>query len=508
MIAGTLRSPPLPHILRQVSAPGAGFERPASFAVASHRRCAPGVCAVRGCAAVYGRGRKVSNQSGRESLRDVLVVSYYFPPCGGPGVQRVLKFVRYLPDNGYRPHVLTVSESADFPVRDPSLAAEVPAQARVHRSPVCEFYSLYHLINRSPGSRTVQLATSAREARGLRARILRLLRGSLFIPDGRMGWYPGGIRAGRRICREEPVKLIFASGPPFTAHWIAARLAGKTGLPLVLDFRDPWIGAPFYPTRPGWAGRLDRRLESSCLRRASAVLTVNREIREDLLHRHRFLEPDSVRILPNGFDPADFAGATEPAAEEWTLAHTGTLPARRFPEGLVPGLIEFMRTEPAAAGSMRLHLAGSIDPDLRPVIFQPGLEPVLQDEGYLPHAESVRLLRRSHLLLLLIEDGPRAGGILTGKLFEYLASGRPILALAPEGEAADLIRRTRAGRVVSGDDPGAVTAALREAFDAYRTGRRPFCEPDAEAIAAFARDRLTARLAGLFDELLGRGASG
>ncbi len=450
----------------------------------------------------------MSNQSGEVSLRDVLVVSYYFPPCGGPGVQRVLKFVRYLPGNGYRPHVLTVPESADFPIRDPSLAGEVHWQARVHRSPICEFYSLYRLLSRSPGAETVQLATSAREALGLWPRVLRALRASLFIPDGRMGWYPGGFRLGRRICRTEPVKLIFASGPPFTAHWIAGRLAAKTGLPLVLDFRDPWIGAPFYPSRPKWADRLDRRLESSCLRRASAVLTVNRDIREDLLRRHPGLDPDRVHILPNGFDPADFPGEAEPRAKEWTLAHTGTLPARRFPAGLVPGLIEFLRTEPAAAASMKLRLAGGIDPALHPVVFRPELEPFLRDEGYLPHGESVRLLRHSHLLLLLIEDGPRARGIVTGKLFEYLASGTPILALAPEGEAADLIRLTRAGKVVPGEDASAVTAALREAFDAFRAGQRPFGEPDREAIAGFARDRLTARLARLFDELLDQGAAG
>lgn len=443
----------------------------------------------------------MSNQRGEAGCRDILVVSYYFPPSGGPGVQRVLKFVRYLPDHGYRPHVLTVPETADFPARDPSLMEEVPDGARIHRSSICEFYSLYRILTRAPAASTVHLSTSTAEPAGRLQRILGGVRAALFVPDGRMGWLPGGVRAGRRICREEPVRVILASGPPFTAHWIAARLAAETGLPLVLDFRDPWIGAPFHPSRPAWTGRLDRRLEASCIGRASAVLTVNRNIHDDLLRRHPGLDPDTVHILPNGFDPADFGGEAGSRDDVWTLAHTGTLPARRFPSGLVPGLLTLLRGDPGLADSMRLRLAGKIDPGLRPILFRPELEPVLRDEGYLPHRESVRLLRRSHLLLLVIEDGPRSCGVLTGKLFEYLASGTPILALAPDGEAADLIRELRAGRVVAGDDSAAVAAALREAADAFREGRRPFGEPDHEAVAEYGRDRLTARLARILDRL-------
>ncbi len=428
-------------------------------------------------------------------MTNVLIVSYYFPPSGGPGVQRVLKFVRYLPRHGYRPLVLTVPEDASFPVRDPSLAAEIPPEAEVFRSPIREYYGVYRKATGAQGA--VNLGTAARPAASGRERVLQALRAAFFIPDGRMGWVSGGTREGLRICREHGAAAVFASGPPFTAHWIGRRIAETAGLPLVLDFRDPWIGAPFHPRRPFWARVLDERLERSCLRRAAAVITVNRDIRDDLLARNPWLAPERVTIIPNGFDPADFEGRVRGGSGDWTLAHAGTLPTSGLPRTLVQGLASLIEREPALAGRMRLRLAGVSGPGRIP--FPRELDNVVRFEGYLPHRDSVQLLLDSDLLLLFVEDSPRARGILTGKLFEYLGSGRPVLAFAPEGEAAELIRRTGAGRVVASEDAEAVRAALEEALAAWRAGRRAFGEPDARAIAEYTRPAQAARLAAIID---------
>jgi glycosyltransferase involved in cell wall biosynthesis len=435
-------------------------------------------------------------------LRTVLVVSYYFPPSGGPGVQRVLKFVRYLPAFGYRPVVLTVPETAAFPLLDPSLAAEIPPEAKVVRSPIREFYGLYRAaagVASSGG--TENLVTTARPGEGFRGRVMHGLRAALFIPDGRVGWLPGGTRAGLRAIRAEGVEVILASGPPFTAHWIARRLADRTGLPLVLDFRDPWTRAPFYPRRPGLSRALDERLEHSCLRRADAVLTVNRDIRNDLLARHKGLDAARFHLVPNGYDPADFRGRSWDPQPDWTLTHTGTLPGDRFPAGFTGALRRLLVEDPEAAARLRIRMIGRRNPELERRLSEPPLDSLVRFEGYLPHAESVATLLESRLLLLFIEEGPRAAGILTGKLFEYLGSGAPVLALTPEGEAADLVRRTGAGCVVRGDDEEAVLAALREAVAAFRVGQRAFGEPRREMVEEYARPVLTARLAAILDTL-------
>jgi glycosyltransferase involved in cell wall biosynthesis len=435
-------------------------------------------------------------------LRTVLVVSYYFPPSGGPGVQRVLKFVRYLPAFGYRPVVLTVPETAAFPLLDPSLATEIPPEAKVVRSPIREFYGLYRAAaGTASAGGTENLVTTARAGEGVRGRILHGLRAALFIPDGRVGWLRGGTRAGLRTIRSEGAEVIFASGPPFTAHWIARRLADRTGLPLVLDFRDPWTRAPFYPRRPGPSRILDERLELSCLRRADAVLTVNRDIRDDLLARHPDLDAARFHLLPNGYDPADFRGRSWDPQPDWTLTHTGTLPGNSFPAGLTGALRRLVTEDPEAAARLRIRMIGRRSPELERRLSEPPLDSLVRLEGYLPHAESVQALLESRLLLLFIEEGPRAAGILTGKLFEYLGSGAPVLALAPEGEAAELVRSTRIGRVVRGDDEDAVLAALREAMAAFRAGQRAFGEPRRELVEEYTRPVLTARLAAILDTL-------
>jgi glycosyltransferase involved in cell wall biosynthesis len=412
-----------------------------------------------------------------------------------------LKFVRYLPESGYRPVVLTVPETASFPILDPSLAAEVPAEAMVVRSPIREFYDLYRAAAGTvPPGESQNLVTTARPGRGVRERMLHGLRAAFFIPDGRMGWLPGGTHTGLRVIREEGIEVILASGPPFTAHWIARRLADRTGLPLVLDFRDPWTRAPFYPRRPALSRLLDERLERSCLRRADAVLTTNRDLRDDLLARHPDLDASRFHILPNGYDPADFAGRSWAPLRDWTLTHTGTLPGGRFPAGFTGALRRLLAEDADAATRLRIRMIGQRDPELERHLCAPPLDGVVRFEGYRPHAESVLALLESRLLLLFAEEGPPPRP-LPGKIFEYLGSGAPVLALVPEGETAELVRRVRAGRAVRGDDEEAVLAALREAVAAFRAGERAFGEPRRALVEEYARPVLTARLATILDAL-------
>ena len=355
------------------------------------------------------------NRRPETSLRNVLIVSYYFPPSGGPGVQRVLKFLRYLPEFGYRGIVLTVPESAAFPARDPSLLDEVPAECLVFRAPLLEFYGLYKLLMRSRDSDVpVNLVVSSPRGGTRKERLLRRLRGAIFVPDGRVGWLPAGTRIGRKICRTEAVDLIFASGPPFTAHWIARRISEASGLPLVLDFRDPWTRSPFYPSRPGFARRLDERLERNCLLRSSRVVTVNQDIRSDFLARVPELQASRIEVIENGFDPQDFAGKERNPARVWTLAHTGTVPPEPFLASFLPALESLAREEPNLVCEMRIRMAGIVDPSIEEALRRHPLGPAVRLEGYLSHRDSVQALLDSHLLLVFMEDEPRAKGIEKG----------------------------------------------------------------------------------------------
>jgi glycosyltransferase involved in cell wall biosynthesis len=438
-------------------------------------------------------------------MKDVLIVTYYFPPAGGPGSQRVLKFARYLPRYGYRPLVLTVPEDAAFPTRDPSLLAEAPPPDRIVRVPIPEFYAAYRRLSGTRSQAPMDIQAASGSGTGLRDRVLRWLRGALFIPDGRMAWVPAATRAGVEICGRHPVAAIVASGPPFTTHWIGRRIAERAKLPLVLDYRDPWTEAPFYPSRPWFARALDRRLEHTCLRRAARIATASRTIARDAQARYPDIDPGAFAVVSNGYDPVDFEGLSPSPGPEWTLSHTGSIFAARIPRTFLTALRSWLEEDPERARTVRIRFAGRMDDAMKTLLDEPPLRDVVRHEGFLPHRRSLQLLLDSHLLLLLVVADPMAGGMVTAKVFEYLGSGTPILALAPEGEAADLIRATRGGHVVAPDDGEGIRQALDAAYAAYRSGERAFGAADPEAVASLTRHAQTGTLARLLDEAIGEG---
>lgn len=475
-------------------------------------------------------------------MRRLLMVLYYFPPSGGPGVQRGLKFIRYLPEFGWEPSVLTVPATAQFPVRDASLLAEVPPGLSVTRARCPEFYGLYRGLTGQRGVSSLDITSLSRAERRPLRRLLRTLRGSLFIPDGRVAWKPFAVRAGVRLAESPGYDAIFSSGPPFTCHLIGRALHRRTRRPWVADYRDPWTQATFYPERPGWARRLDERLEESCLLEADRSVVVGEEMARGLREIHPEVAPERIAVIPNGFDPADFAGV--PFADDgcFRLTHAGSLFLSRTPSALLSALETLIAEEPGFAGTARLTLAGRCDEEMLARVRGSSLAGIAELPGYLPHGESVALLRRSRVLLLLIGRDAQARSMLTGKIYEYLAAGVPILAIGPrDGDAARLLARTGAGwlfepedeagirehlrglwrrrdeRATAGESSGIAGGASRgpggasgavSARPARVLGRAPYdraayfgLEPDEAEIERYSRRILTQQLAGILDAL-------
>ncbi len=412
----------------------------------------------------------------------VLIVTYYFPPSGGPGVQRMLKFTRYLPQFGWKPLVLTVPRDAEFPVRDPSLEEEIPDDAVVVRSGITEFYDLYRRFTRAKSTDSIDIQTVSREGGGMRYRFARWLRGAVFVPDGRIGWLRPGVAEGSRIIAAEKPDAILATGPPFTAMWIGRRLAARHGLPLVLDFRDPWTRANFYPSRPGFAKGWDERLEASCLRAARRIVSVNEEIIEDFRDRIPDVERERYAIIPNGYDPADLEGASRlresPTGESGrrarpsgrrSIRHIGSIFTNRIPWTFLD-VLEAWSRDRNRGHELEFLLAGRVAPELNARVEGSLLSNVVTDAGYVSHDESLRLMMDAGLLLLLTGEGATSKGMLTGKIFEYMASGPPILALTNEGEASQLLRETGTGFSVPPRDAEGITAALDRWWDSGHPG--------------------------------------
>jgi glycosyltransferase involved in cell wall biosynthesis len=447
-------------------------------------------------------------------MRRVLFICYYFPPSGGPGVQRGLKFARYLPEFGWEPMILTVRENAHFPVRDESLLHEIPAGLRLQRTRCPEFYGLYRGLTGQKHSAGLDITSQSETERKPLRRMLRWLRAAVFIPDGRAAWTPFAVRAGLRMIRDEGVDLVFSSGPPFTCHVIGRSLSRKSGLPWVADYRDPWTEATFYPRRPAFARALDARLEASCVREATRNVVVGETMAEEFRRRYPGIPRQRFVVIPNGYDEADFAGVPYQAPPLFRITHTGSIFQTRAPEALLAAIARLARDEEGFADSARLCLAGRLDEALRQRLHTRPLDRVTELPGYLPHGDSVRLLRRSNLLLLLIGADARARGMLTGKLFEYLASGVPILALGPrDGDAARLIERTGAGWTLDPSQTTEIHGLLLSLWREQKAAPPPSpadqhllplqfgLKRNEEEIRDYSRRALTHRLADLFDQL-------
>ena len=439
----------------------------------------------------------------RARLR-LLLVTYYFPPSGGAGVQRTLKFTKYLRAAGVEPVVLTVRAGA-YPSLDASLAADVPEGVRVVRTRALDPFGLYGAL--TGRSRKEAVAVGSIEADTAAQRAALWLRANVFLPDARVGWVPFATRAARRLVRAGRVDAVLTSGPPHSAHLVGLRLRrelARRGLPWVADFRDPWTGINFAGELPQSAAAraLDARLERRVLRAADAVVTVSPTWARELEAKGG-LGAGAVHAIQNGFDPDDFGGGGAGERRDvFELTYVGSLYGSRDPEALWRA-VAALRAR-GQADALRIRLVGRVDEAARASLRRHGLGDVVREDGVVSHAEAVAAMRRADLLFLSIEPVPNADGILTGKLYEYLASGRPVLALGPpEGDAARLLAAVGAGAVVAWDDAEAVEARLAEALGAWRRGA-PLGGAAPEALAALSRPAQAAELADLVQRLRDR----
>lgn len=419
-------------------------------------------------------------------MPNVLIVAYYFPPLGGGGTQRTLKFVRYLPEFGWKPHLLTVRDSHHL-MHDDSLLPEVPEELAITRTPAilpARFFrkALRHRAGMPRSGNT--------RSRRLLAGVKNLVFTCAFIPDEYVGWLPFAARAGKRIVQQNKIDVIYSSGPPNTAHVIAQRLSHHTGLPWAADLRDLWDQYPesYNPWNLRWRAKLDDDLEKKVLRQAQHIIVVSDEMRQHLLKKISGLAPESVHVITNGFDPADFEKTlTTPCSDRFTLVHSGTL----FPwRSIQPFLFVMQRL--GAKMPLRLKLLGVIPQADRRAIQDSGLSQHIEVFEYLPYRESLRHLVEADVLLLLVGNLPHAANMLTSKLFDYIGAQRPILALGPPGMARTLIEHENLGCAFAEDDTEAIAAMLQNWIAQKANGGIAF---DARPHTKYQRRQLTATLA-------------
>ncbi len=444
--------------------------------------------------------------------RRVLVLAEGFPPLGGSGVQRTTKFVKYLPESGWRCAVLTGDPERDRPGElDRSLLAEIPADTLVRRLPFWNpAAALFRRLapRRSGGPATFNSLATPTEASipdgaGALRRAFRTVRSFLVAPvaDGLWYWNRRARGAALAFCREVGASVIYVSGSPFSSMLLGLWLKRRTGLPLVVDFRDPWT--LFHPELAhGLRFRLNRHFERQVLVGADAVICNHEPMRADFER----IEPrcrGRCTVITNGFDPADFAGPA-PAVEPGVLAHVG-LAWEDSPHPVLRAL-GALRSRGGLPPAFRLRFLGGLPPSSLDLVGRLGLGDAVAVEARTSHSEATAAMRSAGCLLLLLVGSQAGGKWYPGKLFEYLAAGRPTLCISPPGIAADLVRESGCGVTLGPGDSAGIEKTLAEiAADPVAFAARVF-RPRPEVIARFDRRKQAAQLAAILDRVAaGRG---
>ena len=425
-------------------------------------------------------------------MKRVLIITYYWPPSGGAGVQRWLKFVKYLRRFGWEPVIYT-PENPEFPETDFSLAKDVPENLEVIKQPIWEPYDTYKkLLGRKKEEKINAAFLSEKKKSSILENFSVWIRGNFFIPDARKFWIKPSIKFLQAYLKANPVSAVISTGPPHSMHLIAMEVSKRMNLPWLADFRDPWTNIDFYKDLKltSRADALHRKLEKQVLSQAGAVTVISRGMEEDC---HKLYER-RYEVITNGYDPEDTDISHPPEMDKkFSIAHIGTLVSSRNPETLWIALKEMLFEDAKFAADLEIKLVGKVDYKVMESIEKYGLTSFLRKIDYMPHNEVVKCQQQSRVLLLIINNTPNAKMILTGKFFEYLVARRPILCLGPaDGDAAAILTETNAGLLADFGDAGAMKNNIRLLYNKFGNGQ---LNSESSNIEQYSRLELTRKLA-------------
>ena len=426
-------------------------------------------------------------------MKRVLVIAYYWPPSGGSGVQRWVKFVKYLPAEGWQP-VVFAPENADYPSLDPTLESEVPADVEVLRGPIWEPYAAYRKLT---GAKSTQVTEISSGPKTWKQRLSLWIRANLFIPDPRVGWVKPSVKALKKYLSEHPVDVIVTTGPPHSVHLIGQRLHEDLGIPWIPDFRDPWSKMYYLKHLPmtGGTWRKLLRMEKSVLDSCNTILACTPLMQEDF----QAMTGTPVAMITNGFDQEDFSGQAPAPDGFFNLVHTGLFAADGNPLALWSVLGQMAAADPDFREQFRLRLVGRVDREILDAIAREGLSGNVVPLGPCSHADAVREQRAATLLLLPLRNDPQYKPILPGKLFEYLAARRPVLGIGqPDGAMARVLAGTQAGITAGWEDASSMRAFLEQAWQQHLAGGVPATQGD---IGRYSRRATAHELAQLLETL-------
>ena len=433
-------------------------------------------------------------------MKKVLIITYYWPPSGGGGVQRWVKFVKYLRNFGWEPVVFT-PENPERPSYDESLQNDIPENIEVIKNQIWEPYTYYKKLTGRKKSDKIQTAflTEKKTSSGTLEKLSTWIRGNFFIPDARKFWIKPSVKLLSGYIKENNINLIVTTGPPHSAHMIGLKLKKLLKIKWVADFRDPWTNIDYYQDLmlTKTADRIHHKLEKRVLLTADEVTVISPGMKKEFTG----IVERNYHVIPNGYDLDDYSDIepSETGQRKFSLAHIGSLTKTRNPINLWKALSELVAENPGFAADLEIHNIGKLDVNVRDSITNSGLNDYLTETGYLPHNEVIREQKNASILLLLINDTPNAKLILTGKLFEYMISGTPIICIGPkDGDAAGVIEETKSGITFGFSEIEQLKSYIANIHKNYKSGNLSNTSGD---ISKYERKYLTSKMADVFNKL-------
>lgn len=434
----------------------------------------------------------MSTNEEESERKKVMVITYYWPPSGGSGVQRWLKFVKYLPQFGWQPYVFT-PENPAFDLKDESLLKDVPSEAEVLHFPIWEPYSLF---NKLSGGGVKVSANSAPKADSLFSKVSIWIRGNFFIPDPRVFWVRPSVKFLDDFLREKRIRHIITTGPPHSVHLIGLGLKKRNpSLKWTADFRDPWSEWGFLDTlklsKP--ARKRHQQLEKRVLTTADKITTIT-----PFYVRHfQLLGGRKVNLLTNGYDEEDFQDFKIERPDHFVIRHVGIVNEKCNPIPFMEAVAALCNEHAGFKNAVQVDFVGQVNARFASYVKEHAvLKTITTFTNTIPHKEVVKLYGKSALLLLVLTGYKDAEGYMPGKLFEYLATGLPVLGVGPEqGDAADLLNKSGAGVMIHENQQQQIKDNLLHHFKAWENA-------DGKSMSLvndYSRRTMTARLAELLD---------
>jgi hypothetical protein len=425
-------------------------------------------------------------------MEKVLIITYYWPPAGGPGVQRWLKFVKYLQDFEIEP-VIYIPENPSYPMLDLSFENEIPSGITILKKPIFEPYQLARIFSHRQTNTISKGIITAEENQSFLQKSLLFIRGNLFIPDARKYWVKPSVKFLKNYLEEEGIKKIITTGPPHSLHLIGLKLKQELDLKWIADFRDPW-------TRIGYHNKLKLtkiseqkhlNLEREVLNSADQIITTSFTTKTEFSEKTK----KPIMVITNGFDNDENSGENIELDKMFSISHIGSLLSERNPENLWSAIAELMKENSAFAKDLVLNLTGTISEEVIALIRSVGLGGKLHLQGYVSHEQAIALQRKSRLLLLIEIDREETQGIIPGKLFEYLMVRRPILAIGPgKWDVQQILNQTGAGECFLYSEKERLKSTILAYYKKYKNEADNFTSG---AIEPYHRKNLTKKLANL-----------